>query len=450
MNSSFAASLRRLGRGLTALDPLRLVVLGYASYIITGWALLCLPWSQHRPGTADWLDHLFIATSAVSTTGLSPVSTADTYTWFGEAVVLALIQFGGLGYMTVSSCLLMAFSGGRIAPWRERVGAVSLMLPPGFDFRRFLLLTMSYTLVIEAAGAVLLYPIFRDGGAVNPVWQATFHSVSSFCTAGFGLFNDSFESYRGHHGLNLVIIVLSYLGAIGFLVVNDAWLSLVRRKAAVTFTTKIILTCTAAISVVGTGLLVAGEPSLATLPLGERWMAAWFQVASASTTVGFNTIPIGAISGASLFLLTVVMIIGASPAGTGGGLKTTTFTALWGVMLAVMRRRERPSLLGREIPVVRIRSAVASLLLYSLTLAAGIFALALVQPESALADQVFECISALGTVGLSRGLTGNLNSAGLGIVTLLMFIGRVGPLGLGMIFFRPGPEPVEPEEDVIV
>lgn len=450
MHSSFAARLRRWGRGLAALDPLRLVVLGYASYILTGWALLCLPWSQHDPGAADWLDHLFVATSAVSTTGLSPVSTADTYTWLGEAVILALIQFGGLGYMTISSCLLMAFSGGKIAPWRERVGAVSLMLPPGFDFRRFLLLTMSYTAVVEAAGVALLYPIFRDHGAADPLWMAIFHSVSSFCTAGFGLYNDSFESLRGDVGLNLTVMALSYLGAIGFLVVNDAWLSLVRRRAAVTFTTKIILASTAAISLVGTVLLVAAEPTLASLPAGERWLAAWFQIASASTTVGFNTVPIGAISGASLFLLTIVMIIGASPAGTGGGLKTTTFTALWGVMLAVLRRRERPSLLGREIPVVRIRSAIASLLLYSLTLAAGIFTLALVQPQSALADQVFECISALGTVGLSRGLTGSLNPAELGVVTLLMFIGRVGPLGLGLIFFRPRSHAPEPEEDVVV
>lgn len=450
MNASFTARLRRFGQGLTTLDPLCLVVLGYASYIVTGWALLCLPWSQHAPGGADWLDHLFIATSAVSTTGLSTVSTADTYTWFGEAVVLALIQFGGLGYMTISSCLLMAFSGGRIAPWRERVGTVSLMLPPGFDFRRFLILIIGYTAAIEMVGAILMYPIFRDAGVPAPTWQAVFHSVSAFCTAGFGLFNDSLESYRGHHGLNLIVLALSYLGAIGFLVVNDARLSLVRRKAAVTFTTKLILVCTLAISLVGTVLLVVAEPSLTALPLGERWLAAWFQVASASTTVGFNTILIGAVSDASLFLLTIVMIIGASPAGTGGGLKTTTFTALWGVMLAVMRRRERPSLLGREIPVVRIRSAVASLLLYSLTLATGIFALALAQPESLLADQVFECISALGTVGLSRGLTGSLDGIGMGIVIVLMFIGRVGPLGLGMIFFRHGPQPAAPEEDVIV
>jgi len=450
MNASFTARLRRLGRALTALDPLRLVVFGYASYIVTGWALLCLPWSQEVPGTADWLDHLFIATSAVSTTGLVPVSTSDTYTWLGEAVVLALIQFGGLGYMTISSCLLMAFSGGRIPPWRQRVGTVSLMLPPGFDLRRFLLITLSYTAAVEVAGAAIMYPFFRDTGAPAPAWQAVFHSVSAFCTAGFGLFNDSLESYRGHHGLNLIVMALSYLGAIGFLVVNDAWLSLVRRKASVTFTTRLILVGTAAISIVGTALLVAAEPSLRTLPPGERWLAAWFQVASASTTVGFNTVPIGAVSGASLFLLTVVMIIGASPAGTGGGLKTTTFTALWGVMLAVMRRRERPSLLGREIPVVRIRSAVASLLLYSLTLAAGIFALALAQPDAGLADQVFECISALGTVGLSRGLTGSLDGAGMAIVIALMFIGRVGPLGLGMVFFRPSPQPVEPEEDVVV
>lgn len=449
MHTSIAARLGRLFGVLTAQDPLRLVVFGYVSYIMIGWGLLCLPWSQEVPGAASVLDHLFTATSAISTTGLATVPTGSTYSWLGEVVVAGLIQFGGLGYMTMSSCLLMALAGGRIESWRERVGAVSLMMPPGFDFRRFLNLTVGYSLTIECVGAILLYPHLAAAGAEAPLWQAVFHSISTFCTAGFGLYPDSFESLRADRGLNLVLIALSYLGAIGFVVVYDAWQSLLRRRPAVTLTTKLILGSTAAISVVGTALLALHEPTLQALPSGERWLSAWFQVMSASTTVGFNTVPIGALSGASLFLLTIVMIIGASPAGTGGGLKTTTFTALWAVMLAVVRRRDRPTLFGRELPVVRIRAAVASLLLYSLTLAGGIYALAAVQPESVLADQVFECISALGTVGLSRGLTPSLDAAGKWIVIVLMFVGRVGPLGLGMTFFQPRVPPPVPEEDFV-
>lgn len=450
MKTSPAVLLRRFVRGLAELDPVRLVVLGYASYILLGWLLLSLPVSREDTAEADWLDHLFTATSAVSTTGLATVATAETYSWFGEAVVLALIQFGGLGYMTISSCVLMAFSRGRLEPWRARVGAVSLMLPAGFDLRRFIWLSVGYTLLIEAAGAAMLYPVFRDSGAPGPLWQAVFHSVSAFCTAGFGLFSNSLESYRTDVPLNLTIITLSYLGAIGFIVMHDAALSLAKLKPAVTFTSKIILASTAIISVAATILLALDEPALQVLPWGERWLSAWFQVMTASTTVGFNTVSIGELSTATLFLFTIIMIIGASPAGTGGGLKTTTITALWAVMLAVIRRRQHPTLFGREIPVVRIRMAVAALLLYSLTLAAGIYALALIHPGVPLQDQVFECISALGTVGLSRGITGSLDWAGEVIIIALMFLGRVGPLGLGTMFFRGGPEPAVPEEDVVI
>ena len=266
MNTSFTALARRLFQRVAGLDPARLVLLGYASYIVLGWAALCLPWSVHAGVPATWLDHLFTATSAVSTTGLATVGTATTYTGFGEFVVLLLIQFGGLGYMTISSCLLLAVSG-RLEPWRERVGAASLALPADFNVKQFLKLTVGYTLAIEAAGAYFLYPSFRDAGAEAPVWQAVFHSVSAFCTAGFGLYGDSFESFRTDTFLNGTIIALSYLGAIGFIVVHDVWLSLAGRKLRVTFTTKVILAATAAVSVVVAA--VAARQQLMLMSLDE-------------------------------------------------------------------------------------------------------------------------------------------------------------------------------------
>jgi trk system potassium uptake protein TrkH len=171
---------------------------------------------------------------------------------------------------------------------------------------------------------------------------------------------------------------------------------------------------------------------------------------TASTTVGFNTIPIGAVSSGSLFLLTVAMVIGASPSGTGGGLKTTTFTALWAEMIAVFRRRDVTTFLGKVIPEVRMRSAVAGAVFYVLTLAAGLYALTLVE-SAPLDDQLFECASALGTVGLSRGITGSLTAAGKIILIALMFVGRLGPVVLGMAFFRstaPASTTERLEEDV--
>jgi trk system potassium uptake protein TrkH len=250
--------------------------------------------------------------------------------------------------------------------------------------------------------------------------------------------------------MNLVVAVLSYLGAIGFIVLHDVWLSLRHRKPRITLMSKVILWSTFWISAVGTVLFVVDEPTVRPLPPVERWMASLFQVMSASTTVGFNSIAIGPLSASSLFLLTIIMVIGASPSGTGGGLKTTTFSAVWAEMLSVLRRRDVTTFFGRVIPEVRMRAAVANVMFYSLTLGVGIYALALVEP-SPLPDQMFECASALGTVGLSRGITGSLTTCGKWVVIALMFVGRVGPVVLGMAFFRsPLAGAIQPEEDVAV
>ena len=424
--------LRHFGDWAFGLHPIHLLILGYCSYIVVGWLVLCLPFARQEGG-GNWLDHLFTATSAVSTTGLVTVSTSDTYNWLGEVTVLLLIQFGGLGYMTLSSFVMLAVSGG-LSPARERMGNTALSLPEGFQVRDFLRVIVVFTIAIELLGAAALYPVFRDHGDPAPIWQAVFHSVSAFCTAGFGLFNNSFESYRGDVWLNVVISVLSFLGAIGFIVVNDVWRTIRHLKPQITLTSKIILASTFWITFVGTLLFFFDEPSVQSLPAGERWMASVFQVMTASTTVGFNTIPIGQVTAGSTFLLTVIMVIGASPSGTGGGLKTTTITALWAEMMAVLRRRPTTTFLGRLIPETRLRAAVANLLFYLFTLLIGIYLLALVEPMP-LADLMFEGASALGTVGLSRGITGSLTPAGKMIIIALMFLGRLGPVLVGMAFF---------------
>ncbi len=449
MKDSLAGFARRFYGWVSGLDSIRLLLLGYTSYIVLGWLVLWLPICHQTSGLKS-LDHLFMATSAVSTTGLTTISTADSYNFLGELVLLLLIQFGGLGYMTLSSFTMLALVG-QLSPLRQRMSSTSLSLPQGFEVRAFLRVIVGFTLVIEILGALALYPVFVRHAAPQPVWQAVFHSVSAFCTAGFGLFNDSFESYRDDVWLNVVITVLSYLGAIGFIVMHDLWKSLRHLKPHVTLTSKVILAGTVWISLIGTVLFALDEPSVKTLPATQRWMASLFQVMTASTTVGFNTIPIGGLSASSMFLLTVVMIIGASPSGTGGGLKTTTFTALWAAMMGVVRRRDTATFLGREIPEHRMRAAVATMMFYVLTLAAGIYALALVE-KAPLPDQMFECASALGTVGLSRGITASLTPLGKAIIIALMFLGRVGPVVLGMAFFRRAAAQDAPslKEDVVV
>jgi trk system potassium uptake protein TrkH len=439
---------RWLRQSLSGLDSVRLLALGYLSYVLIGWGVLCLPVS-HRLEGLHWLDHLFTSVSAVSTTGLVTVSTSDSYSWFGQFVVLLLIQFGGLGYMTISSFTVLAVAG-ELSPLRNRVSQATLTLPKGFEIRRFLRVICWFTLAIETIGTAALYPSFAAHPAPHPFWQAAFHSVSAFCTAGFGLFNNSLEDYRDDAWMNFVVTGLSYLGAIGFIVLHDLWLSLTHRKPHITLTSKVILWGTFWIGAVGTVLFALDEPIVQGLPAHQRWMSSLFQVMSASTTVGFNTIPIAALSASSLFLLTLVMMIGASPSGTGGGLKTTTICALWAEMMSVLRRRDATTFLGKVIPELRMRAAVANIMFYSLTLAGGVYALSLVE-QSPLPDQMFECASALGTVGLSRGITGSLSMTGKWIIIFLMFVGRVGPVVLGMAFFNPSNGTAScSEEDVAI
>lgn len=442
------ATWKTCARFWSSLTVLQQLVVGYLSYVLTGWLILLLPICHEQPGLSA-LDHLFMAASAVSTTGLVTINTADGYSFLGELVLILLIQAGGLGYMTISSFLLLAVSK-PLSAERQQLNMAALSLPVDFDVSRFVRLVCWYTLIVEAVGALALWPVFADKPFGEALWTSVFHSISAFCTAGFGLFNNSFEDYRGNVWLNGTLIVLSELGAMGFLVVNDVWRSLQSRELHVTFTTRVILWSTAILTVAGTVLFWLEEPAVRTVPWQEAWLASLFQVMTAQTTVGFNTVPIGALSASSVMLLTLMMLIGASPAGTGGGMKTTTISALWGHSVSVLRRRPVTSLLGRVIPEARLRAAVANAVFYLGTLGLGVYLLTLVE-SSPFVDQFFECASALGTVGLSRGITGSLTPLGKCIIIALMLLGRAGPLVVGMSLIRPLVETESsPTEDVVV
>lgn len=433
-----------------SIPPVRWLVFGYATYILLGALLLWSPLCTDVPGV-PLLDHLFTAASAVSTTGLVTVATGETYSFWGEAVVALLIQFGGLGYMTVTSFTVLAVSGD-LSTFRHRVAKHTLSLPEGFQIGEFLRMVVLFTVVIETVGAAALYPVFVSHGSAQPVWDSLFHSISAFCTAGFGLYSNSFEGFRDDAALNAIISVLSLLGATGFIVLHDLYKSLTLRRPQVTLTTRIILWSTFWIITAGTFLFGLTEPAVSGLPWHQRWMAALFQVMTASTTVGFNTVPIGSLAGSSIVLLSVAMVIGASPSGTGGGLKTTTVTALWAELQSLLQGRTETTFFGRTVPEPRMRLAVSNAVFYALTLATGVFLLTLCD-ASPLPDQVFECASALGTVGLSRGITGQLTVPAKLLITSLMFIGRIGPLVLGVALLSPYPPRRalrHPEEDVVV
>jgi trk system potassium uptake protein TrkH len=412
------------------LSPQQNIFYGFGLYTLLGTLALCTPLCDTVG--VPFIDHLFVATSAISTTGLATISVSDTYSWLGELIVMLLVQAGGIGYMTFTSFILLAGKS-KFTHWHEKVLNVEFSLPTDLGMRDFVKSVIVFTAVCETIGALLIFYYMRqDGMALWPaVWSAVFHSVSSFCTAGFGLLNNSFENYAGHVGLNMTISVLSILGGLGFIVVTDLWNRLRGVSDKMTFTTWVILTVYLIVQVAGTLVIFFGEPSLAHMHTGQRLMASFFQAMSAITTVGFNTVPIGALSLPVLLCITFLMYVGASPSGTGGGLKSTTIAALAALMWSRIKGHGRVMLLGRKIPMERLYVATSTYIFYTALVFLGTFLLSFSEPF-AMERILFEVVSAIGTVGLSTGITGSLTVFGKLVITALMFIGRLGVITFGL------------------
>ena len=310
-------------RFMGGLHPVRFVALGYVSYVLFGWVLLSLPIS-HGAGAVSALDALFTSTSAVSTAGLTTVSTGRDFNGFGQLMILLLIQIGGLGYMTFGSFVVLSRSES-LSRRRQQIGKIVFSMPEEFRIDKFIRSVIVFTIAIEAAGALALFFIFRRAGVDSPLWSSVFHSVSAFCTAGFGLYDDSIETLRGNVAANVVLGILSYIGAIGFIVLVDGWRRIIGKTPRLTLTSRVILVTTAWVSLAAAALFYVGEPTIQSLPPYERATAAAFQVMSSITTVGFNTIGTGALAKASVLLVIVMMVIpipswtldvGEMPAGT--------------------------------------------------------------------------------------------------------------------------------------
>lgn len=437
----------RLRHVLRSSRPAKLLLTGYLSYIVIGWALLSLPVSEAAPVAA--LDTLFIATSAVSTTGLVTVDPGTAFTLFGEVVVLLLIQVGGLGYMTIGSFAVLSLQH-RLSRFRENTARAAFSLPDGISPRSFLRSVVLFTVAVEAAGALALYPMFRAAGVEDPGWSAVFHAVSAFCTAGFSLNADSLEGFRAHFGVNAVISALSIAGAVGFLIVVDTWRTLGGRNRHLGYYSKIILRITLMFLAVGTLVVFVTEPALRPLPPDERLLAAFFQTMTASTTVGFNTVPISGLSLAVILVLVFLMVFGASPAGTGGGLKTTSFAALTGLVRSTLKGRDEVRFFKRRVPADKLQTATASLAFYLGVLLVALFVLALTETGAPFETVLFEAVSAMGTVGLSMGLTGELSDLGKCVIIVLMTAGRVGILSFGIAIAAQDETREEVEDNELV
>jgi trk system potassium uptake protein TrkH len=418
-----------------------MVVLAFVITILVGTALLLLPISRTGEEPISPVNALFTSTSAVCVTGLIVLDTGHDFSPFGQAVILLLIQVGGLGIMAFSAIILIA-AGRQVglveqSMVEETYGKI-LTIRPASLIRKIAL----YTFVLEFLGVILLYFCFsRDFGTTEAIWQSVFHSVSAFCNAGFSLFSDSFVRYREDPAVNLVIMFLIVVGGLGFIVVADVLSSvrsaLKRRHSRFTLHSRIVLLATGVL-ILG-GALVAGLLEIGNVfhdgPWGTSVLASFF-LSVTSRTAGFNTFDTSQLSSATLLFVIVLMIIGASPGSTGGGIKTTTMVVVGALVFTEARNRSTVEIGNRRIPRDIVAKALATVSLFLAGIFLGVALLQVTERSVAslyhlrisFIDYLFEVVSALGTVGLSTGVTPGLTAPGKLVIIACMFVGRLGPL----------------------
>lgn len=401
--------------------PHRNIAIGYLIYSILGFLLLLLPWSHRQ--VCSPIDDLFSAVSAVSTTGLSTIDTSTTYTYFGQVVLLILIQFGGIGYMTLSSYLFFKMTHHSLQ-YADDVLKTSIAIPKGFNIRTLVRNILIFTFSFEAIGIVSLYPCFLSKHIEAPLWNAIFISISSFCTAGFSPFSDSLCSLRDSIMVNVVVSALAYAGGMGFIVITDCLQKLRNRHHKVTFTTKIIILITTLLTVIGT-ISIAISTNEQFSNTGHCLLSSFFHTMSAMTTVGFNTIDLRCMNLFTIMIFCLIMFIGASPSGTGGGVKSTSISAIYAFIKNRLYPQSQLQIMRHKLPWYRVDNALTTFVLYLVILFCGIMLLVAVEPFP-LSDILFEAVSALSTVGLSLGITSSLSVMGKVVIIIIMFIGRIG------------------------
>ncbi|MCG8481068.1 MAG: TrkH family potassium uptake protein [Spirochaetales bacterium] len=423
--------------------PARLVSLSFVSVALAGAVLLSLPAATAAGVPLPFGDALFTAVSAVCVTGLIVVDTATVFSPFGQGVILLLIQIGGLG--------IMVFTMATVFLVRKRFSLgeaelLSFMLSEnnysalGVQLRRVLSVTVGF----ELAGAVVLAAAMYShaDGVLQAAWYGLFHAVSAFCNAGFALFSDSLERFVNAPAVNLTVMVLIVAGGIGF-----GTIAVLRGEAHRTFRFGRLRpprSLSARVAIYGTGILIVsgailiylieGRRSLADMTLPEKYLAAIFQSVTLRTA-GFNTVPFGALNRATLLVMIPFMFIGAASGGTAGGVKIGTAAALFADFRRFFTRRRDARIFNRRLAGRLITQAMV-LVVSGVSVALAATIVLAITEEAALEVVMFEVVSALGTVGLSAGLTPRLSDAGRVVVMLLMFVGRLGPLTL-LAAFRP-------------
>ncbi|KAI7259397.1 hypothetical protein KC345_g10320 [Hortaea werneckii] len=431
------------GNRILKLSPPQILVLGFAVMIIIGTLLLMLPLSSVSGQPLSFINALFTATSAACVTGLVVVDTGTYFTGFGQAVILVLIQIGGLGFMTMATLFALLLK--RRISLRDRLILQEAMNQSSMEgIVRLIRKVLIYSLVIEAAGAVLLTIRWAfDMPLDRALYYGLFHAVSMFNNAGFDIFGDfrSLTGYVRDPVVNLVVMFLIVAGGIGFIVMSD--LVDFRRTRRLSLHSKVVLTMTAGLILAGMVVILIFEftnsRTLGPLNFGSKLWAALFQSVT-PRTAGANTLDITGLRQATQFFVIILMFIGASPGSTGGGIKTTTFTLMIGAVISMLRGREDIVLFRYRLAQERVFKALTITLLALLLIVTVSMVLSTTEGSPFLII-LFETTSAFATVGLSLGMTTELTEVGKILISLTMFAGRLGLLTLA---YALGPKQGKP------
>lgn len=439
----------------------RSICLGFVAVILTGTVLLMMPFSTSSGHWNNWIVALFTSTSAVCVTGHVVVDTATYFSRTGQAIIMLLIQVGGLGYMTATTFLLLLL--GRQFGLKDKIAIQQALDRKAMHGSTQILKSIiGATLVFEITGVfLLLWEFVPDVGWPKGLWFALFHSVSAWNNAGFSLFSDNLVGYQGNVIVNLTITGLIIFGGIGYEVIFEMYLLARERvlrqkmKTVRSLNFKVAVTTTLFLLFVGTLAIwiieARNSKTLSSLSLPQQLLAAWFQSVT-SRTAGFNSIDIGQMTTAGLFVTIALMFIGGSPGGTAGGIKTTTARVLTSCTRAVLQGKETVLMYERQVPLSLILKAVGVGVGSFGTIVLSTICIALADPELDFIRILFEVVSAFATVGLSTGITANLTALSKLVLIATMYIGRVGILLLiAALLGDPHPSAVHyPEESLLV
>ena len=446
----------------------RTICLGFVAVILLGAILLTMPFSTGNGNWNDPIVALFTSTSAVCVTGLAVVDTGTEFSFLGQLFIALLAQIGGLGYMTTTTFLMLLI--GRKFDLRQKVAIQQALDRPGMSGSTQIIRSIiATTLLFELTGVFLLMIVFvPEKGWQEGTWLAIFHSVSAWNNAGFSLFKDNLIGYQSSPLVIITIGCLIIFGGIGYQVILDMYLWLrdsftyqsnriIRKTSCLIFSLdfKVATSTTLILLVLGTIAIlfveIRNDSVFGQLSLSDKILAAWFQSVS-TRTAGFNSIDIGKMTNAGLFIMIALMFIGASPGGTGGGIKTTTLRVLTSCTNAILQGKEEVLLYNRKIAISLILKAVGVVFGSLATVIVATVLISITDPKLAFIQILFEVVSAFGTVGLSTGITGTVSIAAKLILILTMYIGRVGVLLLmSSILGDPRPSRIHyPEENLLV